>query len=309
MSREIEVKYPPAPHRHKQSHITDFFSEPFWENITDKPLVFPPEEHGNEAHNPAFLSEIGSHTHDSEDVVSGTLDEDRIPVHGNDKHDPDFIDTDEYRFKGVYSKPLPAEHLFGRTDDDPDQAGFYSWFLWDNSQLDYIRLVGGNLYISATALNNEIYVYHVHPRLCIQGPLCFDPDPPRKAKWRAQINMDTDQVVYMGIGKVHRGALQQNFAGFYIDDDDIYATTSNSSGITNTLIGTITAPYNKKFEVVYKITSVDFYIDDVLVATNTTNLPTGNGNAVVDLFACIWTKEDTVLKYMVIGEWRFIQSD
>jgi hypothetical protein len=121
--------------------------------------------------------------------------------------------------------------------------------------------------------------------------------------------MDTDQVVYMGIGKVHRGALQQNFAGFYIDDDDIYATTSNSSGITNTLIGTITAPYNKKFEVVYKITSVDFYIDDVLVATNTTNLPTGNGNAVVDLFACIWTKEDTVLKYMVIGEWRFIQSD
>ena len=39
------TEYPPEPHTHTRSDITDFFSAPFWENIPDKPSTYPPESH------------------------------------------------------------------------------------------------------------------------------------------------------------------------------------------------------------------------------------------------------------------------
>jgi len=38
-------KFPPEAHTHSRSDVTDFFAEPFWENIPDKPSAYPPETH------------------------------------------------------------------------------------------------------------------------------------------------------------------------------------------------------------------------------------------------------------------------
>ena len=37
--------FPPSPHTHARSDITDFWNSPFWDNIPDKPSTFPPSSH------------------------------------------------------------------------------------------------------------------------------------------------------------------------------------------------------------------------------------------------------------------------
>jgi len=39
--------YPPEAHTHSRSDITDFFNAPFWNNIPDKPSTFPPQAHAS----------------------------------------------------------------------------------------------------------------------------------------------------------------------------------------------------------------------------------------------------------------------
>ena len=56
--------FPPEPHNHPRSDIVDFFSTPFWNNIPDRPSTFPPEPH----------------SHDAADIVSGRLSASRLPT-------------------------------------------------------------------------------------------------------------------------------------------------------------------------------------------------------------------------------------
>ena len=43
--------FPPEPHTHNRSDITDFWASPFWNNIPDKPSTFPPSAHAS-SHKP-----------------------------------------------------------------------------------------------------------------------------------------------------------------------------------------------------------------------------------------------------------------
>jgi len=58
-----------------RSWISDFFSAPFWDNIPDKPSVYPPELHAS-AHAKGGADELSL---DATQITSGVLSADRIP--------------------------------------------------------------------------------------------------------------------------------------------------------------------------------------------------------------------------------------
>lgn len=75
-----------------------------WEPST--PPISPPEEHGNEAHDPDFKPDFSENTAFNKDFGSGSgdvcegddarLSDARTPTeHGNEAHDPDFAPEDE----------------------------------------------------------------------------------------------------------------------------------------------------------------------------------------------------------------------
>ncbi|MCD6162310.1 MAG: hypothetical protein J7K40_07845 [candidate division Zixibacteria bacterium] len=70
-----ELKRFGAASAFSRSWIKDLFSSPFWDNIPDKPSVFPPEAHAS-SHAKGGADELSL---DASQITSGTLSVDRIP--------------------------------------------------------------------------------------------------------------------------------------------------------------------------------------------------------------------------------------
>ena len=75
-----------------RSKITDFFSTPFWDNIPDKPSVFPPDLHAS-THAKGGADELSL---DASQITSGTLDLARIPQGSGSGLDADTVDGKHY---------------------------------------------------------------------------------------------------------------------------------------------------------------------------------------------------------------------
>jgi len=82
---------------------------------------------------------------------------------------------------------------------------------------------------------------------------------------------------------------------FHIDDGELYATTADGSGYTETDLGPVTT--GTSYQLRAKLTSgkVEFYKNGVLVATHTTNLPSG---AIDYVQSGIYNKDQVVDKQL-----------
>lgn len=105
----------------------------------------------------------------------------------------------------------------------------------------------------------------------------------------ASTSADTSQDVFLGMGDTpFNTSVPENHistfrhVAFMIQDGTLYASNANGTTQTSTDISsgiTVTTNHNFRIEFVSG-TNVKFYVDDVLEATHTTNLPAANSNTV-----------------------------
>jgi hypothetical protein len=74
--KNIPSTFPPSPHTHSRSDVTDFWSAPFWGNIPDKPSTFPPSAHAS-SHASGGSDPVSL---DASQIVSGRLSLSRMPT-------------------------------------------------------------------------------------------------------------------------------------------------------------------------------------------------------------------------------------
>jgi hypothetical protein len=119
------------------------------------------------------------------------------------------------------------------------------------------------------------------------------------------VDQTTNQDAFWGVGtsgggnpQPLNGALTGDHYGFIIDDATIYA--SNADGTTQTrtdISGSVTFTNYNTYRIVFDAgTSVSFYVNDVLVATHTTNLPDAPDGAGVVIFIGIDSTSGTKSK-------------
>ena len=120
----------------------------------------------------------------------------------------------------------------------------------------------------------------------------------------------TNQQVSLGIGYVlpnGSGLLQQ--MGFYVTDNTIKGTVGDGTGRTDSTSTTIAANTTYLLTLIYvAATSVSFYINNVLLGTVTTNIPSGLTYA-DQIFDVVITTNENATKSVNIGSWDFWQSN
>ena len=105
----------------------------------------------------------------------------------------------------------------------------------------------------------------------------------KKARWKADVYFEAPTPNKGLVWVVHGGPSTGQHVGFKIADGILYGSVGN--GTTETLTGLIenwgSAGFTKTktLEINYKVTSCDFYVDESLVATLSSGLPTGTSYA------------------------------
>lgn len=113
--------------------------------------------------------------------------------------------------------------------------------------------------------------------MIIQGD--FDKDRTWRGKCRITSDIDSTMEAWIGTGYV----FSRECLGFFLEDGKIYARTSDNVGTTDVEIadnGTSGYDITHVFKIVFTAgVKAEFYIDGVLKATITTNLPSGTDEA------------------------------
>lgn len=101
-----------------------------------------------------------------------------------------------------------------------------------------------------------------------------------------ELEKTVTQDVYWGVENNFGTTVPTNSAstnrhiGFIVEDDTLYATNANGTTQTKTDVTSgITLTDSNQYRVIWDAgTSAKFYINDTLVATHTTNLPSGTSD-------------------------------
>lgn len=99
--------------------------------------------------------------------------------------------------------------------------------------------------------------------------------------------------------------------GFQTEDDHLYASTGNDVGVqTKVDLGTFSVIENLRLEgKLFAGVRCEFYVDDVLVATITDTLPTGETNAAIVFEACAGNDAEGGDKRIWVYDYRMDQEE
>ena len=107
------------------------------------------------------------------------------------------------------------------------------------------------------------------------------------------VEANDDSIVYIGPGEP-TGAGGENIQ-FKFDGLDLYAENYDESSVTSTFIQTLNADQRYQLRAVFTSGSkIEFYVDNVLVATHTTNLPTLGFDSGVSLFGDLGVGDEPI---------------
>lgn len=123
-----------------------------------------------------------------------------------------------------------------------------------------------------------------------------------------RLPLATSQNAYFGMGgsQVMDSPPVEDFAGFYIENGTLYAQNSNDGNITSTEITGIDITENHAYRIATDYgTDIKFYVDDVLKATHSTNLPTFNGD---NMFSAS-IKNTAAANRWIYGGWAIFFQD
>jgi len=199
-------EFPPEPHTHSRSDITDLWSSPFWDNIPDKPSAFPPEAHGS-SHNigasdeipdlKALRSDFDAHKVSTTDhVPSGmyicaTSRSDQLPSWNDIPDKPSEFPPEPHThtrgeitdfwsspfWENIPDKPsaFPPEahgssHNIGGSDEIPDLATLRSDF--DSHKVSKTDHVPSGKYVCATSRSDQLPSWNDIP----DKPSAFPPE-------------------------------------------------------------------------------------------------------------------------------------
>ena len=131
-----------------------------------------------------------------------------------------------------------------------------------------------------------------------------------------QLGQLTNQDVFIGVFRTGSGASDDatstiEHIGFYIADGTIYGSNANGTTQTRTDISSgITLTNLNAFRFVYDVgVNIKFYINDTLVATHTTNMPTNTTIGEEPEFYITLKTQENVAKKMIINNNYFIKLD
>lgn len=135
----------------------------------------------------------------------------------------------------------------------------------------------------------------------------FSWDRKRKFRTRVYFSANTSQLLYFAFGNTQNIDLTR-YIGFKIDNGDIYAGVCNGSDETLTDTGVnVSAGSSYDFEIIFT-PGVDakFYINDTLVATITTNLPSGatDANYLMTTFLRTMAAADKQVRFSYWDVWQ-----
>lgn len=137
----------------------------------------------------------------------------------------------------------------------------------------------------------------------------FSWDENRRLRTRIYFDNNTDQLLYFAIGNT-QNITDTKYIGFKIVNGDIYAGLCDGS--SETLVDTtinITAETSHDFEVVWEAgVSAKFYVDGVLRATISTDLPSGaiDADVLMTLFFQTMVATEKIIRFSFWDFWQDI---
>lgn len=137
----------------------------------------------------------------------------------------------------------------------------------------------------------------------------FSWDKKRKFRTRVYFSANTDQLLYFAFGNT-QSIDATKYIGFKVDNGDVYAGVCDGNDETLSDTGVnISAGSSYDFEIIFT-PGVDakFYINDTLVATITTNLPTGvtDANFLMTTFLRTMASVDKQVRFSYWDVWQDI---
>jgi len=206
--------------------------------------------------------------------------------------------------------------------DVPEELFSYEGYYFDsplNFPRSYSQYVYNGTYVDTgyswlSVFNNSwTCVYHSRGT---QFQLSWDKE--RKFKTRIVLNTSTFQEAIIGIGRWRFDQIARH-VGFYIINNELYASVCDGSTHNKQLIETFTASYNSPKHyvlMVHLIPGVEcrFYVDGTLRKAVTSNLPSGAIDAeYIPLYGlrCAETgtpPPDEKIKYLEVYGYRFLQK-
>jgi len=248
----------------------------------------PPQDHDNTKHTTDYAPLADFNTHAARHELagmdqigvaglSGELADDQPPkLHDNTKHSPDFAEeaafnnhsarheydgADEVSVVLSIVNQLPIFNHFmplvsGAWTDHTAGGGFIQRYA------HLIRLVtstaiGG---IAASTVITYISSTMETRRWLIAGPLHFGSDRDNKLQWFGFLTSPTAP------------ALTGRHAAWYVYDSNLYASCGDGTAYTQIDLGPAPTSLVNSY-IFMRAGAIDFYLDNVLVATITTNLP------------------------------------
>lgn len=168
----------------------------------------------------------------------------------------------------------------------------------------YITLWGTALEIGTGATINSYAL--IYKELYVSNAFSWDQN--RRLRTRIYFNTNTNQTMYFAFGNT-QSIPTTKFIGFKVLNGDIYAVVSDGS--TETLVDTtinisVTTAYD--FEVIYTAgVDAKFYINGVLKATISSDLPSGltNANSLLSFFV---SSQAAANKSIYVSYWDIWQN-